>query len=96
MSNVIKFPVRNARLEEIMEVMDVAYNKMASVNTELSTLEDTTHDLQHLFDSEIKALAHRLGGMGNVPVDYLLYTTLDSEIIDLVQKQMGDQWKTTS
>ena len=92
MSNVVQFKARSAALEEVIEILDIAYEKMANLQAELDQLEEAAENLQVTYDREIKAMSHRLGGMANMPVDYLLYTTLDSEVIQEIERQL---WKET-
>ena len=90
MSNVVQFKARSNDLDEVLQVLDIAYGKMSDLQAEIDQLEEATQTLQDTYDVELKALAHRLGGMENVPVDYLLYTTLNSEIIEAIDKGL---WK---
>lgn len=90
MSNVIQFKARSADLEEVIQLLDVAYGKLNSLQEELSRLEDAVSSLQEVYDNELKALGHRLGGIENCPVDYLMYTTLDSEVLKTIEEKL---WK---
>ena len=92
MSNVIQFKQRDTHLEECIEVLDIAYEKMASLQMELESLEESAGNLQASYDRELKALAHRLGGIEHCPVDYLLYTTLDTDVIRTIEEKL---WKET-
>lgn len=88
MSSVIRFKPRSQNLEECIEVMDVVYDKLSSLQEELSRLQDAADNLQDAYDDELNALAHRLGGIENCPVDYLMYTTLDTEIIKTIEEKL--------
>ena len=91
MGTVVQFKARDTHLEEVIEVLDIAYEKMANLQAELDQLEEAAENLQATYDREIKAMSHRLGGMANMPVDYLLYTTLDSDVIQEIERQLwGD------
>jgi len=91
MGKVVQFKARSAALEEVIEILDIAYEKMANLQAELDTLEEAADNLQETYDREIKAMANRLGGMSNMPVDYLLYTTLDSEVIQEIERQLWNE-----
>lgn len=92
MSNVVQFKARSAALEEVIEVMDIAYEKLATLQMEIDSLQDAADGLQEAYDRELKAMAHRLGGIEHCPVDYLLYTTLDSDVIKTIEEKL---WKET-
>ena len=92
MSNVVQFKPRDSHLEEVIEVLDIAYEKMANLQAELDKLEEAAENLQESYDRELKAMATRLGGMEHCPVDYLLYTTLDSDVIQTIEEKL---WKET-
>ena len=90
MNNVIQFKQRSDDLEAVIELLDVAYGKLSSLQDDLVRLEEATSSLQQVYDNELKALAHRLGGIENCPVDYLIYTTLDSEVLKTIEEKL---WK---
>lgn len=90
---IIEFPVRNENLDELIKALDIAFDALASVSSQLDLLEQKAKNLQDIYDREVQALAHRLGGLENVPVEYLLYTSLDTEILEVMEKL---QWKETT
>ena len=90
--SILKFKPRDTHLEQCIEVLDIAYEKMASLQMELDELERAAENLQESYDRELKAMAHRLGGIENCPVDYLMYTTLDSDVIKTIEEKL---WKET-
>lgn len=90
MGNLVQFKQRADNLEEVIKLLDIAYGKLAELQKEFEQLEASTERLQNVYDTELKALAHRLGGIENCPVDYLLYTTLDSDVLKTIEEKL---WK---
>lgn len=90
MGKVIQFKPKSEDLDATIELLDLAYGKMQAVQDELNKLEEATDRLQELYDEQLKTLAHRLGGIQHCPLDYLLYTSLDSETLKAMEEKL---WK---
>lgn len=90
---IVKFPVRDEALDEMMYALDKAFSAIAELSASLDEIEAKALNLQEAFDSRVQALAHRLGGLEHVPLEYLLYTSLDEQIVDVMEKM---QWTETT
>ena len=89
---IVKFPTKDDNLEDLIPLLDKTFDAIVEMSTHLEELEAKALELQQLFDEKVSALAHRLGGLENVPVEYLIYTSLDDKVIETLEKL---QWKET-
>lgn len=83
---VVKFPTKDDNLEELIPLLDKAFSAIVEMSEHLEKLEASALELQQLFDEKVSALAHRLGGIENVPVEYLIYTSLDDKVIEAMER----------